>query len=195
MASQWVLSSKCSEPDDFGMPLALCPPVTASDCWAAVIVLCCLESPQEIPPTKRPPGWNVGIVLVLETPDTGQYQWSSRAMWRSEECWRPMFGWKGGWRGQQLEDSGGEPTRWAEDLGRGSGASSPGCSANPQLAGWGEVWGLLCWRGCPSPWSALHPFCQTYLRNEGCSALTLGRGMLHKAHWWRGSDKSYFISD
>lgn len=40
---------------------------------------------------------------------------------------------------QWLEDSGGEPPRLAKDLGRGFGASSRGCSANPQLAGWGEV--------------------------------------------------------
>lgn len=126
------------------MALALCPPVTASDYWAAVIVPCCHESPQEIPPTKHPPGWNVGIVLVLESLDTGQYQPSSRAMWRSEECWGPTWGWNGwGWRGQPWEDSSGEPTRWAEDLGRGFGASSLVCSANPQLAGWGEEWGPL----------------------------------------------------
>lgn len=85
-------------------------------------------------------------------------------MWRSEECWRPTLGWRGG---QRVEDSGGEPVRWVEDLGRGFGASSLGCSANPRLAGWREVWGPLCWRGCLSLWSAPHPFCQTNLRNDG----------------------------
>lgn len=149
------------------MSLALCPPVTASDGWAAVIVPRCLESPQEIPPTKPPPGWNVGIVLVLHSFDTGHYQRSLRTMWRSEECRRPTLGWGGG--ASELEDSDGEV--------RGTGASS----ANPQLAGWGEVRGPLCWRGRPSPRSALHPFCQTYLRNEGCFAWTLAKGMLHKA--------------
>lgn len=34
-----------------------------------------------------------------------------------------------------FEDSGGEPPRLGEDLGRGFGASSRGCGANPQLAG------------------------------------------------------------
>ena len=55
----------------------------------------------------------------------------------------------------------GEPPRLVKDLGtrevwwRGLRASSRGCSANPQLAGWGEVWGPLGWRGRPSLWSAL----------------------------------------
>lgn len=169
-----------------GAPLALCPPVTVRDCWAAVIVPRWHESPQEIPPTKHPPGWNVGIALVLESLSPRQHWPSSRGMWRSEECWRPTLGWRGEIEGRRLENSGGELQRLAEDLRRGFGASSRGCSANPQLAGWGEVWGPLCWGGRPSLWSVLHPFCQTHLRSEACSALTPGRGKQQETHWWRG---------
>ncbi|KAK5859224.1 hypothetical protein PBY51_003306 [Eleginops maclovinus] len=49
-----------------GTPSALCPPVTASDCRVAVIVPRWHESPQEIPPTKRPSGWNVGTLWYLD---------------------------------------------------------------------------------------------------------------------------------
>lgn len=144
--------------------VALCPPVTASGCWAAVIVPRWHESSQEIPPTKRPPGWNVGTALVLEPLRLG---WNSRAMWCSEECRRPTSGRKGEMEGQVLEDSGGERARLAEDFERGFGAGSRDCSVNPQLAGQREVWGCLCWGGHPSLWSALGLFCQTYLRSEG----------------------------
>lgn len=183
-----------------GTPLALCPPVTASDCWAAVIVPHWHESPQEIPPTKHPPGRNVGIALVLESLGPGLHRLSWRAHVTQQGMLEANTGgrrWEGGGKmeARWLEDSDGEPPRLAKDLGRGFGASSRGCSANPQLAGWGEVWWPLCWGGRPSLWSALRPFCQTYLKSRGCFPLRLGKGTYQEANWWRGSDNSIFTLD
>lgn len=145
-------------------PLALCPTVTASDWWAAVIVPRWHESSQEIPPTKRPPGWNVGTALVLG---------SLRPSWARGPCdaARNAGGRrrvkKGRRRVSVWRTAVGKPQKLAEDFERGFGASSRGCSVNPQLAGWREVWGRLCWGGHPSLWSALGLFCQTHLRREG----------------------------
>lgn len=107
-----------------GTPLALCPPVTASDCWAGIIVPCWHESPQEIPPTKRPSGWNVGTARILGSLGPGQ----RRARLEGHVTRGGMLeaGVGGGrWRG--------EPARLVKDLGTRGGVVEGAEGQQPRL--------------------------------------------------------------
>lgn len=144
-----------SERDDFRSP-----PVTASDCWAAVIVPCCHEKPTGNPSNKTP----ARLECWHRTGARISWHRAVPAELGGHVTQRGMLEADAGLEGGTV---GGGQWWGTSEVSGGFGASSLGCSANPRLAGWGEVWGPLCWRGCLSPWSALHLFCQTNLRNDG----------------------------